>query len=104
MQRARIFACDGTIALTVICTSSTQRASVLPAWSPQTRPNTMKIALPSSSHTPGVREVVMKWITRKDIKALAFGSELGLKIARELISRKPGLGQRVPHAKAVLDA
>ena len=46
----------------------------------------------------------MKWITRKDIKALAFGSELGLKIARELISRKPGLGQRVPHAKAVLDA
>jgi hypothetical protein len=47
---------------------SIQQANVLPAWSPQTRPNSTKIALPSSSHTPGVREVVMKWITRKDIK------------------------------------
>jgi hypothetical protein len=31
-------------------------------------PNTTKINSPSSSHTPGVREVNMKWITRKDIK------------------------------------
>lgn len=34
--------------------------------SPRTRPNTTKIDSPSNSHTPGVREVNMKWITRKD--------------------------------------
>lgn len=31
-------------------------------------PNTTKINSQSNSHTPGVREVNMKWITRKDIK------------------------------------
>src|SRR5205814_3922705 len=30
--------------------------------------SSMKIALPSSSHTPGDHEVNMKWITRKDVK------------------------------------
>src|SRR5581483_7956445 len=43
-------------------------ANVLPAWSPRTRSNITKIALPSSSHIRGVREVNMKWITRKNIK------------------------------------
>src|SRR5262249_26705125 len=67
-QRAQTFACDGTIVRTAICFSFTRQASGSPAWSQQTHRSTTKIALPSSSHTPGAREVKMKWITRKDIK------------------------------------
>ncbi len=66
--QAQTSACGGTIVRTAISSLSIRRASGSPVWSRQTRPSTTKIALPSNSRTPGVREVVMKRITRKDIK------------------------------------
>src|SRR5690348_737246 len=65
-RQARTFGCVGIIARTAICFLSIQQARFS---QPRRRaPNTTKIDSPSSSRTPGVREVNMKWITRKDIK------------------------------------
>src|SRR6266567_6689377 len=67
-RQAQIFACGGTTVPTAIFSLSIPPANGLPAWSPQTLRSITRIASPSSSPTPGVREVNMKWITRKNIK------------------------------------
>src|SRR5215470_18286098 len=48
--------------------SSTLQASALQAWSRRIHISITRTASSSSSHTPGDREVFMKWITRKDVK------------------------------------